>query len=120
MEMRAATISFSNSKAKLTNTRELQIKERLEQLDRLICDNFNSPNISHVFKEYERLKTELQSIYDEKGRAAIFRSKCRWVENGERSTNYFFNLEKKNHNNNKKKTLRNSDWKMTRQHIITI
>ena len=102
MEMRAATISFSKSKAKLTNSRELQIKERLEQLDRFICDNFNSPNINHVLKEYEKLNTELQSIYDEKGRAAIFRSKCRWVENGERPTKYFFNLEKKNHN---KKTI---------------
>ena len=46
---------------------------------------------------------ELQSVYDQKGKAAIFRSKCRWVENGERPTEYFFNLEKKNHN---KKTIR--------------
>lgn len=46
---------------------------------------------------------ELQSIYDQKGKAAIFRSKCRWLENGERPTKYFFNLEKKNHN---KKTVR--------------
>ena len=96
--MRAATISFSKTKAKSTNTRELQIKTRLDELDRFICDNFNSPNINHVLKEYENLKTELQSIYDEKGRAAMFRSKCRWVENGERPTKYFFNLEKKNHN----------------------
>ena len=46
----------------------------------------------------EVLKTELQSIYEEKGRAAIFRSKCRWVEKGERPTKYFFNLEKRNYN----------------------
>ena len=102
MEMRAATISFSKSKAKLTNTRELQIKERLEQLDRFICDNFNSPNMNHVLNEYKKIKTGLQSIYDEKGRAAIFRSKCGWVENGESFSKYFFNLEKKNHN---KKTI---------------
>lgn len=27
----------------------------------------------------------------------MFRSKCRWVENGERFTKYFFNFEKKNY-----------------------
>lgn len=99
----ATTISFSKNKAKLTNTKESQIKARLEELDQLICNNFNSQDIDNVLKEYENLKMELQSIYDQIGKAAIFRSKCRWLENGERPTKYFFNLEKKNHN---KKTVR--------------
>ena len=103
MEMRATTISFSKNKAKLTNRKESQIKARVEELDRLICNNFNSPDIDNVLRQYENLKMELQSIYDQKGKAAIFRSKCRWVENGECPTKYFFNLEKKNHN---KKTIR--------------
>ena len=115
MEMRAATISFSKSKAKMTNTRKLQIKERLEQLDSFICDNFNSPNMNHVLKEYEKLKTELQSIYDEKGRAAIFRSNV----DGSKMENVLLNtsstLKKRI---TIKKPLRNSDWMMTRQHTI--
>ena len=48
------------------------------------------------------LKTELQTIYTKKGNAAIFRSKCRWVEKGERPTKYFLNLERRNYN---KKTM---------------
>ena len=36
----------------------------------------------------------MQEIYEEKGRGAIFRSKARWTENGEKPTKYFFNLEK--------------------------
>ena len=40
-------------------------------------------------------------IYEEKGKQAMFRAKCRWVENGERGpTKYFFNLEKRNYNRN--------------------
>ena len=31
-------------------------------------------------------------------KAAIFRSKCRWVEEGEKATKNFFNLEKRNYN----------------------
>ena len=98
MEIRATTIAYSKKKAKVTTNRELEIRRQLEILDRNICDNFNSPNIAHILNEYEDLKMELQSIYEEKGRAAIFRSKCRWVEKGERPTKYFFNLEKRNYN----------------------
>ena len=32
-----------------------------------------------------------------KGKEAIFRSKSRWIEQGEKPTKYFFNLEKKNY-----------------------
>jgi len=41
------------------------------------------------------LKKELREIYEEKGRrGAIFRSKGRLTEHGEKPTKYFFNLEK--------------------------
>ena len=53
-------------------------------------------NIDHELKQYEDLKKELQQIYENKGGAAKFRSKCLWVEKGERPTKYFFNLEKRN------------------------
>ena len=32
-----------------------------------------------------------------KGKEAIFRSKSRWIKQGEKPTKYFFNLEKKNY-----------------------
>lgn len=41
---------------------------------------------------------------------ATFRAKCSWVENGEWSKGYFFNLEKRNCN---KKPSLNLDCKMT-------
>ena len=47
---------------------------------------------------YDDLKKELQHQYENKGKAAIFRSKCRWVEKGEKATKCFFNLEKRNYN----------------------
>ena len=102
MEFRSTTISYSKTKSKLVQVREEEVKSRLEVLDHIICNNFNSPGIDPVLNEYDNLKAELQSIYEKKGRSAIFRSKCRWVEEGERPTKYFFNLEKKNYN---KKTI---------------
>jgi len=32
----------------------------------------------------------------------MFRAKCRWIENGQRPTKYFFNLEKSNYTHTKK------------------
>ena len=48
-------------------------------------------------KQYDDLKQELYLIYERKAKAAMYRSKCRWVESGEKPTKYFFNLEKRNY-----------------------
>jgi len=41
-------------------------------------------------REYDGLKRELKSIYEEKEKQAMLRAKCRWIENSERPTKYFF------------------------------
>lgn len=40
--------------------------------------------------------TELKDMYEKRGKEAMFRSKARWIEKGEKPTRYFFNLEKRN------------------------
>lgn len=102
MEIRNVTISYTKHKAKLTYHREKEIKRQLDHLDAVICNDFFSCHIDHALQEYDNLKTELRSIYEDRGKQAMFRAKCRWVENGERPTKYFFNLEKQNYN---KKTI---------------
>ena len=94
MEIRDNTVSFTKRKARAAFKRETEISKRLEELDHRICNSDNLSNIDDILNEYESLKIEMQAIYEEKGRAAIFRSKCRWVEKGERPTKHFFNLEK--------------------------
>ena len=103
MEIRSATISYFKSKSKHIRNREQDILRKLDLLDSTICNNFSSPDIDDTLQEYENLKLELKSIYKEKGKQAMFRAKCRWVENGERPTKYFFNQEERNYN---KKTIR--------------
>jgi len=97
MEIRAATISFSKNKAKSIYCREMEIRHQLNVLGDISCNNFHSHEIDLVLKEFNNVKTELQSIHNKKGLAAVFRSKCRWIEMGERPTKYFFNLEKRNY-----------------------
>jgi len=103
MEIRNATISYTQYKTKASRDREEEIRHQLEQLDNSICNNFLSPDINQLLLHYDNLKSELQSLYENKGKQAMFRAKCHWVEEGERPTKYFFNLEKRNYN---KKTIR--------------
>ena len=44
----------------------------------------------------------------------MFRAKSRWIENGERPTKYFFNLEKSNYNKKTISELRGQDDSITR------
>ncbi|KAL9982125.1 hypothetical protein ACROYT_G010930, partial [Oculina patagonica] len=39
----------------------------------------------------------------------MFRSKCRWIEKGEKPTKYFFNLEKRNYNRKTINEIRTED-----------
>ena len=68
--------------------RESIIQSRIEELDSKICND--------VCLE-QKLKKELQEIHEEKGRGAIFRSKARSIENGEKPMKFFFNLERRNY-----------------------
>ena len=98
MEIRSATICFSKERSKLTNTRDKERKRLLEELNTVICYSNNLQGIEKELKNYDNLKKELEEIYDHRGRAAMFPSKCRWVEQRGRPSKYFFNLERGNYN----------------------
>ena len=75
MEIRTMTVSFAKGKAQTIKKCETVIKEQLDELEKKICNSQNLDNIDPILKQYE-LKKELQQHYDNKGKAAIFRSKC--------------------------------------------
>ena len=104
MEIRNTTISYTKHKAKVSRDRAKDIRQQLEQLDEIICKDFFASDVNQVLQCYDSLKSELQSRYEDKGKHAMFRAKCRWVENGERPTKYFFNLEKRNPESRNPKT----------------
>ena len=95
MEFRAETITYSKAERRELKNREIHPQEKLDALDNEICHGHDHFNQS-LLDEYESIKTELKDIYEKKGKEAMFRSKARWIEKGEKPTNYFFNLEKRN------------------------
>ena len=116
MEIREKSILFGKQKSRALYQREKEISKRLDYLDTIICNSHNLLNISDTLNEYEALKTELNSIYDCKGiKAAMFQSKCRWIEKGEKPTKYFFNLEKRNCNRKTINEIRSEDGEEIRE-----
>ena len=120
MEIRSATISYAKYKVKASYLREKEIERQLDHLDSIICNNFFSADIDRVLLKYENLKTELRSIYEDRGKQAMFRSKCGWIENGERPTKCFFNLEKRNFNKKTIGELRLQDGSTTKNEKLIL
>ena len=96
MEIRSFTISYCKKTAKNKKNEEAALQQQFSSLHKLMCAN---PGQETIAKFYE-VKLKLEQISMHKTEAAMIRSKARWCEQGERSTRYFFNLEKRNRSNN--------------------
>ena len=101
MELRAKTIKYSKEKRSKLRNEEKALQEELQELDGKICNN--DAFDQETLEKYEAAKDKLKRIHDTRGKEAIFRSKTKWFEQGEKPTKYFFNLEK---NNYEKKLIR--------------
>ena len=91
LEIRSETISYSAYKIKERNKLENDLKEKLDTLEHLL-------NTDGSYRdEYNIIKGEFEQIQKHKARGIMIRSKAQYIEEGERNTSYFLNLEKRNH-----------------------
>ena len=85
----------------------------MEELDSLMSSLANMDYIIHQLKaEYTTLKEDLCLICENKAKGAIIRSKTKWIEQGEKPTKYFFNLEKRNYHRKTIKSLKRPDGEL--------
>ena len=90
-KVKALTIAHCVKKAKAQRTKEYKLSQKLTELKRHI-----KPDMEAI-TETERQITEIDTA---KARGVQIRSRATWIEQGERSTKYFFSLEKKKQPNN--------------------
>ena len=50
-----------------------------------------------ILGKFEAAKEELKRLHEIRGKEAMFRSKMKWIEQGEKPTKYFHNLENINY-----------------------
>ena len=90
MEVRGLTIAYAKRKAKRKRNEEKKLQEQLNELLAQSAQCKTNPRT-----KMQSTQMRLKRITDQKVKGAILRSKARWVENGEKNTRYFLNLEKK-------------------------
>ena len=88
-EIRKYCIAFSKKRSKQKKERIKELENELMILDRNIKDENDN-------KRYHNIKDEMLTLEKEKVKGLIIRSRSQWFEEGEKSTKYFFNLEKAN------------------------
>ena len=91
-----------------------EIKRTELQIDLLDRELAKKPlNHKQLTEERTLLKQTLNRLYSDKARGAQVRSRARWVEQGEKSTAYFLNLEKihQSHNSIESITYKNKNSK---------
>ena len=93
MEIRKSTIYYSSKKKKEKERQENYIIKKIELLE-------NNPDINqNNINEISNLKGELEILRRDKIKGIILRSKIQWLEEGEKPTQFFATLEKRNYVN---------------------
>ena len=91
-EIRGATLAHSFTKNKKRREVEKKLNNSLISLQEKLTLSADTKTLD----EYEKVKSELENIEQEKAKGVILRSKIKWSEAGEKNTKYFLNLEKRN------------------------
>ncbi len=75
----------------LSVRRKQKQREQIGEINSLVVNTQESPENS---AKSQSLQSQLDELYSEKANGAYIRSRARWIEKGEKSSSYFFGLEK--------------------------
>ena len=96
MMIKGITIKYSSEKKKKRVKEEKALEEDIKRLENEIC--LNGINvINQTLVNLVQKQNELINLRNEKIEGVMLRSKCRYMDLGEKPTNYFFSLETRNY-----------------------
>ena len=96
LEIRSFTVPYSIRKKNDMNKLEKDLNNTFSKLHEQVHKE-NVPDA--ILEEYNIVKNELEWIEKHKARGCILRSKCQWIEEGEKTSSYFLRQEKQNYCN---------------------
>ena len=104
LEIRGKTIAYSTNKKKEDSKLEKDLLEEIKNLEQIVSED-------HLDR-LQGLKTQLQELRNKKMDGMWVRSRLQWIENGEKVSRYFCNLEKRNYVNKAMLSLENENGEM--------
>ena len=93
MMIRGNTIKCSSEKKKKRLKEEKTLEEDIKRLENELFENginINNQTVANLVQK----QNQLINVRNGKIEGVMLRSKCRYMDLGEKPTNYFFNLEK--------------------------
>ncbi len=91
-EIRSVTLEHSIAK----NKKRREIFEKLNAELETLQEQLSVSASVETLDQYNHIKEKLEDIYQEKVKGAILRSKVKRIEEGERNSTFFLNMEKRN------------------------
>ena len=86
-------IDFSQEYSRQHSENCKVVQNQLEQVLKRMYEQYDTLDDSEK-NLYQRTETDLEELIAERAKGAMFRSKCRWYNEAEKNTKYFFNLER--------------------------
>nr|CAB3264534.1 pol-like protein [Phallusia mammillata] len=91
--IRGETIQYSAIIKRRNSARQRSLERNIENAERELTST-HQPN-PDLAEKLDDFKTKLDKFSEIQTKGAMIRSRARWVENGERNSKYFLNLEKR-------------------------
>ena len=107
-EIRGATISYSAYAAKRRREQGQFLSRQLKFLE----EKIDSGNDS-LIEEYMLVKNEIENINELQTNGVLLRSKAKWIEDGEKCTKYFLQMENRNYKSKYIKSIINQNKTIT-------
>jgi len=92
LNVRGSTIQYASQKKKNTDNNIMILTNEINALDIQCKCNPDDTTLKIQLQEKEQA---LENIYEEKAHGFYIRSKAQWAEDGEKSSKFFLNLERK-------------------------
>jgi exonuclease III len=97
LQIKQYSITYCINKARSRKSRVIELEAMINEIDTYLASNKHDEVKTN---ERNSIKKELDEFYANKARGYQIRSRARWVEEGEKSSKYFFSLEKTRQNSN--------------------
>ena len=91
-KIKTSSIAYPKKLSRDRKSKEEELNLKYQALLKIFQDN----PCETTRLETEKVKSELEALYDKKVEGIIIRSRARWHEHGEKNSKYFLNLEKRN------------------------
>ena len=91
--IRAHTVQYSQRKARERNKKESNLENELNEAKSAFENDPSDLNATY----YNEARERLENFLEVKTKGVIVRARARWHEHGQKSNQYFLNLEKRNH-----------------------